>query len=77
MSGVIYPATTPRDCQRVVANVLFQSMRWMFWYEIADRLRYVGITRDGIDGALDALLADGRAERITAGDGRYIYRTVL
>lgn len=74
MTGVIYPCATHADERRVVATTLFQSMRFMYWYEIADRLRYVGITRAGIDRALLALTADGSAERMTSGDGRYIYR---
>lgn len=76
-TSVIYPCGTDAEARRAVASTLFQSMLWLFWYEIADRLRYVGITAGGISRALDGLVEDGAAERMTAGDGRLIWRAVL
>ena len=73
----IYPCDTDADARRVVLSTAFQSMRWLYWYEYADRLRYVAITAGGISRALDSLTADGQLERMTAGDGRLIWRIVL
>ena len=76
-SSAIYPCVGADDARRAVYGVLFQSMRWTFWYEIAERLRYVDINRATIDRALLQLVERGTVERATAGDGRYIYRVIL
>lgn len=76
-SAVIYPCKGSEDARRAVYGVLFQSMRWNYWYEIADALRYVDINRVGIDRALIQLVERGTVERMVAGDGRYIYRVTL
>lgn len=73
----IYACDTESDARRVVKSTLFQSMRWMYWYELADRLRYVDITRTEITRALFQLRAEGDVDRMRAGDGRYIYRINL
>lgn len=76
-TGVIYPCESAEDARRAVYSTLFQSMRWNYWYEIADALRYVGIDAWAIDAALVALAHEGAVERMTAGDGRFIYRVTL
>lgn len=76
-TNVIYPCVGADDARRVVASTLFQSMRWTYWYEIAERLRYVDINRATIDRALIQLIERGSVERMTAGDGRFIYRVIL
>jgi hypothetical protein len=77
MSAAIYPCETAEDARKAVYSVAFQAMRWLYWYEIADRLRYVAIDAYAIDAALIALQHEGAIERTTAGDGRYIYRVTL
>ena len=79
MSGtnVLYPAESLDAQRRAVHSTLFQSMRWTYWYEIADRLRYVGITASGINQALTELEHADAVERMTAGDGRLIWRIRL
>lgn len=73
----LYLCVGPLEARRVVSSTLFHSMRWMYWYEIAEALRYVDINAVGIDRALLQLTAEGRVERRMSGDGRYIYRTVM
>ncbi len=73
----IYRCGSEADARRVVKTTLFQSMRWNFFYEIAANLRYVAITRTQIERALFQLEAEGDIERMTAGDGRHIWRVKL
>ena len=70
MTGILYPCETAEDARRAVHSTLFQSMRFLYWHEIADRLRYVGITAEGIEVALHDLVREGRAETLLTA-GRY------
>lgn len=76
-TSVIYPCETSADARRVVYSTLFNSMRWNYWSEIADALRYVGITASRIEGALDELVADGKIETMLTDSARRIWRVRL
>ena len=76
-SSVIYFADTLCEKQRFVYQMLFNSMRWNYWWEISENLRYTNLNVDDIDTALDELTKSGKIETSLTHSGCQIWRVVL
>ena len=77
MSEVIYFAETLCEKQRMVYQMLFNSMRWTYWWEIAGNLKYTNLNIADIDSALDSLIESGKIETGLTAHGTQIWRVKL
>lgn len=78
MSGVLYTYETYAEKRRCVLSTLGQSMAWLSFPMIADRLRYTSLTARDIKLSLNSLTQHGQAERqYTWSEQGYVWRIKL
>ncbi len=77
-TGVLYTYDTHGEKRRAVLSTLSQSMAWLSFPMIADRLRYTNLTALDIEHALNSLTQHGKAERTyTWSEQGWIWRVKL
>ena len=77
-TGVLYHYGTHAEKRRAVLSTLAQSMAWLSFPMIADRLRYTNLTARDIELSLNGLTQGGKAERRFTWDGQgWIWRVKL
>lgn len=77
MTEVIYYADTECEKQRMVYNMLWGTMRWTWWWEIAATLRFTNLNIDDMDNALEALVNADKVETALTRTGGQIWRVKL
>jgi hypothetical protein len=77
-TSVLYTYEGHAEKRRAVLTTLGQSMAWLSFPMIADRLRYTNLTARDIELALNGLTQDGKAERqYTWSEQGWIWRIKL